>query len=165
MSEHLIHVRDVPDSAIGRFWNKVDKRGWDECWNWTGSLNMKGYGSFAVNRGFPTKIAHRIAYLLFTGTLNKNLFVCHSCDNPSCCNPNHLWQGTAKENSNDMVKKHRSPRGEKQGHSTLTKTDVIAIRAMYATGRFKHKEISSYFKTSKGNIQHICARETWRHLL
>lgn len=160
----VILINEVPDKAKGRFWNKVEVSGEEECWNWIGSVNHKGYGSFSVKSSFPTKIAHRIAYLLHYGRIDLSLFVCHSCDNPSCCNPNHLWQGTAKENSSDMKRKGRSPRGVKQGHSMLSETDVLAIRAMYNTGRFEQKNIAEKFKTSKGNIHHICANNTWRHI-
>lgn len=159
----IITVAEIPDSAIGRFWNKV-KIVQNDCWLWQGALGRKGYGSFTVSRKFPTKIAHRVSYLIANRELDLDLQVCHSCDTPGCVNPDHLWQGTAKENSMDMVRKGRSPRGEKQGHSTLTKADIVAIRAMYSSGRFQQIEIAEKFKTSKGNIQHICANDTWRHI-
>lgn len=82
----------------------------DECWIWEGQKNPKGYGEYFV--GGRNYKAHRIAYYLHTGDWPADRLVCHSCDNPSCVNPHHLWLGTAQDNSDDMVRKGRTgPRG------------------------------------------------------
>jgi len=80
----------------------------DECWNWDGAtFKASGYGQFgSVKSG--VFYAHRYSYQLFKGQIPEGLFVCHSCDNRKCFNPNHLWLGTAKDNSQDTVKKQRS---------------------------------------------------------
>lgn len=86
-----------------RFWNKVDKSG--DCWLWTASKTHQGYGYFRFD-GKMCK-AHRMAWLLVNGEIPNEMLVCHSCDNPSCVNPEHLWLGTNQENMDDMNKKGR----------------------------------------------------------
>lgn len=98
------------------FWTRVDVRGPDDCWNWTGPTK-RGYGHAAVNRHRQvpgrTRIksvrANRVAYELHHGVeLDPKQLVCHSCDNPSCCNPAHLWLGTNADNIHDMLAKGRA---------------------------------------------------------
>lgn len=86
-----------------RFWNKVEKT--DGCWLWTASKNRQGYGYFRFD-GKMMK-AHRMAWLLVHGEIPEGMLVCHTCDNPSCVNPEHLWLGTNQDNQNDMNAKGR----------------------------------------------------------
>ena len=90
-----------------RFWSRVDKSsGPESCWSWTGALKEKGYGTLSRNNRMVR--AHRVAYELSRGPIAGDMLVCHSCDNPVCCNPAHLWLGTAAQNSGDMRIKGRS---------------------------------------------------------
>ena len=76
------------------------------CWEWTGAKDSGGYGQLrylGVNH-----LVHRVAWLVWRGPLKKGLDVCHSCDNPVCVNPAHLWVGTAKDNIRDSVAKKRN---------------------------------------------------------
>lgn len=93
-------------------WSKVDKSGGeDSCWRWTKGVDKNGYGK--LTRKVPglrkqiTLRAHREAYKLANGDIPENMFVCHTCDNPSCCNPKHLFLGLPKDNTADMVAKGR----------------------------------------------------------
>lgn len=79
----------------------------DGCWLWQGFRNHKGYGHFAIH-GRDYK-AHRVAFELATGRHPGRLLVCHSCDNPPCVNPAHLWLGTMSDNALDMHAKGRAP--------------------------------------------------------
>ena len=93
---------------IERFWSKVDIRGKDECWNWTGNRSEQGYGyiTFTNNYVQTYLYAHRLAYELEYGVTP---YVCrHTCDNPPCCNPFHLCNGNHQDNSDDMVARGRS---------------------------------------------------------
>lgn len=77
------------------------------CWEWNAYRHPTGYGRMGVRR-YPTKWAHRLSFLAFTGPLST-LSICHRCDNPPCCNPDHLFSGTQKENADDMMHKMRHP--------------------------------------------------------
>lgn len=87
---------------LERLWEKVDKRGADECWEWQGTRLPRGYGQI------DKRYVHRIV-----AGAKKGEVVRHTCDNPPCCNPRHLVKGTQKENLADMVAKGRSNKGAK----------------------------------------------------
>lgn len=90
-----------------RFWSKVDIAGPSDCWVWLAGQNKDGYGKFSVG---PARwdFAHRLAWLLEgSGWIPDGWCVCHKCDNPSCCNPRHLFPGTHRMNAVDKVRKGR----------------------------------------------------------
>jgi hypothetical protein len=105
---HTKYDKDCTDAM--RFWSRVDKRGPDECWLWTGAAFRKskrqmGYGRRAGSG--PNTYAHRVAYMLAKGPIPKGKLVMHTCDVPLCCNPAHLLIGTNAENAADRVAKGR----------------------------------------------------------
>lgn len=93
----------------GRWWQKVDRRGPDECWEWLASRDKDGYGKFQVPtpEGQRHIRAHRYGYEMLVGPIEGRLQVCHTCDNPPCCNPAHWFLGTNLENNADKVAKDR----------------------------------------------------------
>lgn len=89
-----------------RFWPKVDRGSTDECWPWRGSLSSRGYGQFYMEG--RTRPAHRVAWELHHGQLfPEGMDGCHTCDNPPCVNPLHIFPGTASDNARDAVAKGR----------------------------------------------------------
>lgn len=125
------------------------------CWEWTGYKSNNGYGKLQINDA--PEGAHRISFRIHKGEINPGNFVCHSCDNPGCVNPKHLWQGTSAENSKDMVNKGRSYTGPK------TEAAKLKIK-LWHTGRTLSKETRAKISASKkGNnncIGRIMSPET-----
>ena len=103
------------------------------CLEWQGATaGPMGYGYLTRKR--KNYYAHRWAWMLEHGEIPKGKCVRHKCDNPLCCNLEHLVLGTKKQNSEDMVERGRSSRGKKNGQSKLTEDDVRAIRRKVAQG-------------------------------
>lgn len=137
-----------------RFIKRVNKT--EGCWTWTGSKFPNGYGSFCISRERPNYLAHRYSYEIHNGEIPRGLCVLHRCDVRECVNPKHLWIGTHKENSMDMVAKGRANGGLRK----LNKDDVIKIRSLS-----KHKtnlEIADSFRVSPSNIGMIIRNKTWK---
>lgn len=148
MSNNLTPILD-------RFYAKVEKQE-NGCWNWTGSLSKKGYGHFLI-RCFTKKLAHQVSFLLFKGDIPPKCFVCHSCDNPRCVNPEHLWIGQAADNTKDMILKKRF------FHRKLNTEDVINIRKLIKDG-MKLIEIAKMYNVRKDHVSHIKTRQIWKHI-
>lgn len=143
-----------------RFWEKVDRKGDNECWEWQAyTCPSTGYGKFGV--GHPKVIgAHRYSYELHHGAIPPGMVIMHSCDNPKCVNPNHLSAGTDADNLRDMVKKGRSSAGEKCGTAKLSEANVVDIRERYARGE-KTAKLVDEFKVSRHQISSICTGRFW----
>lgn len=106
-----------------RFWDKVDKA--DECWLWTAGKNSDGYGVFKLDG--KSVGSHVVSYVLANGDVPNGIEVCHTCDNPPCVHPDHLWLGTRKDNAQDSALKGRNSHGEKHHTSKLSDVQVQQI--------------------------------------
>lgn len=160
MTTNFVGTNQWSNKTIAeRFWEKVDVRLGNHCWNWIGGKHhIYGYGHFWVNG--KTKTSSRIAWELVYGEIPAGLFICHKCDNPSCCNPDHLFLGTTQENMTDRNNKKHTACGEYNGRSKLTTKDVILIRSLYNTG-VSVKKISIQFNVVETTIYSIIRGETW----
>lgn len=110
--------------------------------------------------------AHRFAYSVLVGPIPEGLFVCHSCDNPACVNPEHLFLGTSKDNNQDCARKGRNKASKGRGianiRAKLTESDVLAIRAI--PKEIKNTHIAKQYGVSDVAVSYIRLRRTWRHI-
>lgn len=144
------------------FWAKVDKLGPDECWIWQGS-GGRGYRTFrAAGRNL---IPSRLSYALANGDAPTHLDVCHSCDDPRCVNPAHLYAGTRRRNARDMVEKGRcnAARGVRAGKAKLKPEQVYEIRRRYDEGEAPSL-LGIEFDLRPQSIAAIGLRKSWKHL-
>jgi len=151
--------RHTPES----FWNKVDKSA--DCWEWKGRRNPAGYGTVRYNQ--KSTVAHRVAYEMHFGALiPPGMLICHKCDNPPCCNPDHLFLGTHSDNKQDSVRKnrHKDSVGEKNPKAVLVADQVREIRRLHTCGR-SIASIAREYEVGESTIRHIVQGNTWKHLL
>lgn len=150
-------VRPIED----RFWAMVDKRGPDDCWEWTGYRSHVGYGTIFYQG--KTRKAHRVSYELHYEPLPDDKFVCHHCDNPGCVNPAHLFVGTPADNSADMTSKGRAAAGSEHGMSKLQESDIPVIRRLAAEG-LTFAEIGKRYGVTFQTIRCAVKRISWKHV-
>ena len=143
------------------FWSRISIRGPHECWPWMMGVWPKGYGRFSM--GGQTWFAHRLAWVFLHGPIPKGKHVCHSCDNPPCCNPRHLWLGTLSENTRDRDQKGRCARGEKHYLAKLTEMDIRFIRHWIRRG-FTQASIAAVFGITPPTVSAIHTGYTWKHV-
>lgn len=155
-TKHVANYRGSPEE---RFWSKVNKT--DTCWLWVGAKDNNGYGAIRVNS--KNINAHRFSYQILKGRIGNGLFVCHSCDNPSCVNPEHLFLGTNYDNVQDMVKKMRNTLGEKNGMSFLSAEDVTKIRTI--KDKYSRRELASMFSIGESTLSQIINYKRWKHIV
>lgn len=146
-----------------KFWARVKKQVPDGCWEWQ-SCKVKGYGAY--NASGKSLRSHRISYMLTYGAIPDGLLVCHTCDNPACCNPAHLFLGTNADNMHDCVAKGRRPRpvnpkGSDSPQAKLTALEVQAIRNLYASGTYSHRQLARIYGVSHTAIRFVVHRKTY----
>lgn len=146
---------------LTRLWSRIDCRGPDECWPWRGRLNAAGYGVIdARNRPI---LAHRAVFFASSEAQDRSVTICHSCDNPSCCNPGHLWSGSQQQNIQDMIAKGRARRGIRRG-SQASKTKLTEAQAMAAfVDARPNRAIARDYGVTAAAIYNIKAGKSWAH--
>lgn len=153
MSSHILDYE-------AHFWKQVDKT--EDCWLWKLSTDDCGYGQ--VFQHGKRYLAHRRAYQYAIGPIPKGMFVCHTCDNPICVKPAHLFLGTPRDNTRDSIAKGRWAVGERVTTSKLTATDITSMRDLYWKERKDTLELATMFAISRGHVCGIVSLRQWKHL-
>jgi len=154
-----------------RFWAKVAKTE-DGCWNWTASKRHKGYGAFCYYRDDGTLVqgrAHRYSWEIHNGDIPDGMFVLHSCDNPACVNPDHLFLGTNQDNVDDMMRKGRNvsggakcgssgkwKRGVDHWNYRIPDETVVAIRNDRESTGMSYSKLSAKYSIGMMTAWKIC---------
>ncbi len=163
-----------------RFWAGVERGCSDACWNWK-RTKTKGYGTLGLGgRGGKCVYAHRLSWEIANGrSVPAGLCVCHTCDNPACVNPAHLWLGTTRENAIDSVIKGRASSPKKRrpgvlnGRAILTEAAVVQVRAAYAAaprgpkGRIRSGALAAMaqrFGLCPDAIREVAKGKLWREV-
>jgi hypothetical protein len=145
--------KELRDPVL-RFMDKVRKE--NGCWIWTSTLAQGGYATFSY--GGRKVSAHRWAYAYFVGPIPPRLHVLHTCDNPSCVNPAHLFTGTRSDNMTDCAMKGRV------NTAKLSPDDVLSIRSRYGEGDVTYAELAAVYGVTPGAIGHAVRGHTWREV-
>lgn len=155
----------TPEEQLNAFWSKVIITADDnQCWTWIARCNKGGYGTIHWHN--KSWLAHRVSWTLPNYIIPEGLLILHSCDNPSCVNPKHLFLGTYQDNMDDMKNKQRSNklRGEGHGRSILTTMQVKEIRQRYKAGGVYYRELAAEYNVSLALIAHIVKNMIWTNV-
>ena len=159
-----------PKSTPEVLWNKVEKKGENDCWNWLGYKNVQGYGRVQIND--YSYYAHRVIFNLTNpGVIQLNApksadecgFLLHTCDNPSCCNPKHLWVGTHKDNMVDKSRKGRCPdfNGDKGPRAKLTMAQAREARKLKKNG-MNTRDLAKQFGLSLPSMKTLLRGDSYK---
>ena len=132
------------------------------CHVWQRGRDAYGYGRLQID-GLQER-AHRFAWKRAHGPIPPGCHLGHHCDNPPCCNPEHLFLGTNTDNRRDSVRKKRHAHGERQGLSRLNSVDVERIRDIYRIGGNSQREIAQHLDMSQSQIGRILRGVCWGHV-
>jgi len=157
----LISLQVPSDLSLRqRFYHYCDVRGPDECWEWKASTSQDGYGQLAVNR--KRLLAHRVSYMIHhpLTDLGRSMHVCHACDNPPCCNPYHLWLGTARDNTMDSLSKGRWQVGVQRKNAKLNDAAVIEILSSPMSAR----ALARKYGVAPHTVNQVRDGVSWRHV-
>ena len=173
----FIPIPELTKVDIARVWSKIEVGQLSACWIWRNKCVGKGgYGRITLNR--KMFIVTRVIYFLYYGVQPFQKYVCHHCDTPSCCNPNHFFLGSAMDNSTDCKFKGRTlsgdknpmrkyphliKRGELLTWSKVTEDDVREIRRLRKT-KVQLRILSDRFGVSMATISNIAVGKTWAHV-
>ena len=151
----------MPAANQALFWTHIRRT--DTCWIWTGLKNEKGYG--VVGQYGKRWRAHRLMWTIhFNCQIPPGLQVLHSCDNPSCVNPDHLFLGTNLHNRQDMVAKQRQAKGEKVVGSKLVTDQIVRIRSIWNDSQMTQSQIAALFNVHQSTISLIVRTKRWQHV-
>lgn len=163
----LVRAPLNPYSVEERFRRHVLRGAPDACWEWT-SARRKGYGTFKVQAGElgvdrrRDVYAHRVVFYLTHGRWPEPL-ARHTCDNPPCCNPAHIVEGTWQDNMTDKLVRGRcvNPAGAASVLSKLTQEQVDALRGRYARGEVSQSRLAAEYGISQSAVSKIIRGQRW----
>lgn len=147
-------------------WYVDRSAGPDRCWPWTGA-RIRGngrWGHYGISGvAGHSRLAHRMAWEVAVGPVPEGMFVCHRCDNPPCCNPAHLFLGTAADNNRDMVTKRRDrrPIGDAHPNARLTTAAVEELR-MLRVGGWSLAALAAQFRISQTSVYNAVHCKTYK---
>lgn len=157
---NLLIMNELKDKLLSRIL-KNEETG---CWNWQGATRS-GYG--AIKSKGKLYDTHRLSFTIFKGEIPEGTMVCHTCDNPKCVNPDHLFNGTRADNMRDCFKKGRMtvPKGtpfqagQDPGNRSIDLETVKEIKKFIKKGTITLKELSSLYNVSYDVVRGIsCGR-------
>lgn len=160
---NVLPIREFSESEIIKFRNKIIK-GDDvnDCWGWLGAKGVNNYSIFKIK--YERYRASRVSYFLEYGIDPENLDVCHTCDNPICINPKHLFLGTRLDNMKDASLKNRMCKGGDNIKSKLKESDIPKIKEIYSKGGISQLKLSKQFSVSQAIIARVISSKLWKHV-
>lgn len=135
------------------------------CWEWNGGLTSKGYGELTYND--RSELVHRLMAKKVLGfNLKSKKLICHSCDNPKCVNPAHLFIGTYSDNIRDAYRKgrHVARKGQEHYAAKLTVAGVVALRDEYHSGNFSLDDLAAQYGVCRSTVSKAIKGKTWKHI-
>ena len=154
---------------VDRFWSKVIipsdyENQVKQCWEWQAGKDKDGYGYFHIRTGTKYR-SHRFSYEYYFGIIPDKMLICHTCDNPSCVNPYHLFAGTNTDNLQDMSAKCRGTIGAKNVNAAFVDQDIVDIIEGVSSNKYSGiTEIMNIYHVSRPTIHRIFNGETWAHV-
>lgn len=155
---------ELGDEFIAWFWSHVQKS--DGCWEWQRGRVGRGYGAVAYPGFARQLIASRVAYIIANGSIETHLHALHTCDNPPCCRPDHIYAGTHIENTRDWVERERliHYHGTANCNAKLTREQVASARALHASG-ISGNVLAKRFGVSQPSMAKLLRCESYRDCL
>jgi len=155
--------KDISNEDVPlHFWSRVALTSdAQRCWNWKFTGGSHGYGVYYFKQ--RQWLAHRFAFFLTHGRIRRNLLVLHSCDNKKCCNPNHLRQGTHKDNGLDASKRGQIPKGESTVMAVLTNNQVRDAKRYLRNG-MTVRQVFELTHIPTSLLYHIKSETAWQHI-
>ncbi len=156
-------MRNFSPEEIEKFNKKTVKgQNEDDCWGWLGAKGSNGYSIFKIK--YERFRAGRVSYFLENGIDPKEFDVCHTCDNPICCNPGHLFLGTRTENMQDAANKNRTTKGSKNKRAKLTEKDIPIIIDLHKNKKINQYKLAKMYGVNQPTINRVVNRVLWGHV-